>query len=142
VESESRKVGTVQLGNAQLRAMRAAACVRLRTPRPLRVQMLKEDYAHFLSDPEALCDRLSRLVELHGRKTIDQWNEAARAGDFDALVDELLVRHYDPMYLRSIEVNFPRSAQALDVDVASVSSDGMRRLASELIASVSTEEIA
>ena len=103
VESESRKVGTVQLGNALLGAMRAAPCVRLRTPEALRVQMLMEDYAHFLSDPEALCDRLSRLVELHGRKTIERWSEAARAGDFDTLVDELLARHYDPMYARSIE---------------------------------------
>ena len=142
VESESRKVGTVQLGNALLGSMRAATCVRLRTPQPLRVQMLKEDYAHFLSDPDALCDRLSRLAELHGRKTIEHWSDAARAGDFDALVDELLVRHYDPMYTRSIEVNFPRSAQAIDVDVTAVSSEGIRTLASEVIASVSTEELA
>ncbi len=88
------------------------ACVRLDTPQALRVQMLKDEYAHFLADPDALCDRLSRLVELHGRKTIERWSEAARAGDFDTLVDELLVRHYDPMYARSIESNFPRSARS------------------------------
>jgi len=142
VESESRKVGTVQLGNALLGAMRGATCVRLRTPQPLRVTMLKEDYEHFLSDPEALCDRLSRLVELHGRKIIERWNAAARAGEFDALVDELLVRHYDPMYARSIETNFPRSARAIDVDVSSVSSEGMRALADEVIAAVSSEALA
>jgi tRNA 2-selenouridine synthase len=142
VESESRKVGTVQLGNALLAAMRAAACVRLRTPQPLRVQMLKEDYAHFLADPEALCDRLSRLVEVHGRKTIERWSDAARGGDFDALVDELLLRHYDPMYARSIEANFSGSAQAIDVDVSSASAERMRTLAREIITTVSTEEIA
>jgi tRNA 2-selenouridine synthase len=142
VESESRKVGTVQLGNALLGAMRAATCVRLRTPQALRVQMLKDDYAHFLSDPEALCDRMSRLVELHGRKTIERWNEVARAGEFDTLVDDLLLRHYDPTYARSIESNFPRSASAVDVDVHSVSAEGMRALASHLVATLSTEEIA
>ena len=142
VESESRKVGTVQLGNALLAAMRAASCIRLQTPQPLRVQMLKEDYAHFLSDPEALCARLSRLVELHGRKTIERWSDAARIGEFDALVDDLLVQHYDPTYARSIENNFPRSAQAIDVDVSAASSEGMRLLAREIIASVAMEEMA
>jgi tRNA 2-selenouridine synthase len=142
VESESRKIGTVQLGNALLAAMRAASCVRLHTRQALRVQMLKEDYAHFLGDPDALCDRLSRLVELHGRKVIERWSEAARAGDFDTLVDELLVRHYDPTYARSIETYFPRSAQATGVVVTSVSSEGMRVLASQVIAAVSHEEIA
>jgi tRNA 2-selenouridine synthase len=140
VESESRKIGTVQLGDALLFAMRAAACVRLRTPQSLRVQMLKQDYAHFLGDPAALCDRLSRLVELHGRKVIDRWCSAARAGDFDTLVDELLVRHYDPTYARSIEVNFPRSAQAIDVELPSASDAGMRALAREVIAAVSDKE--
>ena len=141
VESESRKIGTVQLGNALLGAMRTAACVRLHTPQAVRVQMLKEDYAHFLSDPDALCDRLARLVELHGHKTIERWSEAARAGDFDALVDELLVRHYDPTYARSIDSNFPRSADAIDVEAASGSPEGMRALATDVIAAVSHEEL-
>lgn len=142
VESESRKIGTVQLGNALLAAMRAATCVRLRTPQAVRVQMLKEDYAHFLSDPDALCDRLARLVELHGHKTIEHWSEAARAGDFDTLVEELLVRHYDPTYARSIESNFPRSAEAIDVEATSGSPAGMRALAADVIATVSHEELA
>jgi tRNA 2-selenouridine synthase len=140
VESESRKIGTVQVVDPLLGAMRSAACVRLRASQALRVQMLKEDYAHFLADPDALCDRLSRLVELHGRKLIERWCEAARAGDFDMLVDELLVRHYDPTYARSIEVNFPRSAEAIDVEVASSSDAGMRALAREVIAAVSHKE--
>ena len=142
VESESRKIGTVQLGNALLGTMRTAACVRLRTPQALRVQMLKDDYAHFLADPDALCGRLSRLVEVHGRETIASWSEAARAGDFDTLVDSLLVRHYDPMYARSIESNFPRSAEAIEVEATSASPTGMRALAREVIAAVSQKEFA
>ena len=133
VESESRKIGTVQLGNTLLGAMRAAPCVRLRTPQALRVAMLKDDYLHFMSDPEALCVRLARLVELHGHKAIERWSQAAREGDFDTLVDELLVRHYDPAYSRSILTNFPRSAEAIDVDVTSGTPAAMRALADRVI---------
>ncbi len=140
VESESRKIGTVQLGNTLLGAMRAAPCVRLHTPQALRVAMLKEDYAHFLSDPDALCDRMARLVELHGHETIGRWSAAAREGDFDTLVGELLVRHYDPTYSRSIVANFPRSVDALDVEATSGTPDAMRALADRVIEATAERE--
>jgi tRNA 2-selenouridine synthase len=86
--------------------------------------------------------RVIVLQELHGRKAIEGWSDAARAGRFDALVDELLMRHYDPTYARSIQANFPRSAEAIDVHVSSIAPDGMRKLAAEVIAAVSTKELA
>ena len=136
VESESRRIGSLQLPDALLASMRAGRCVRLDTPRPLRVELLKEDYAHFLADPQGLADKLSRLVALHGRKTIERWNDAARAGEFDALVDELLARHYDPTYARSIETNFPRSAAAIAVTPAAVTPVALRALARQVVAAV------
>jgi tRNA 2-selenouridine synthase len=121
VESESRKIGTVQVGDALLAAMRDARCVRVDTPQPLRVALLLEEYAHFVADPEALGARLAHLVPLHGRTTVDRWTAAARAGDFEPMVAELLVAHYDPTYSRSIERNFPESVRALRVTPAGIS---------------------
>src|SRR4030095_13500535 len=115
-ESESRKIGTVQLPDALLDAMRAAECVRVVLPRPLRIELLKDEYAHFFDDHEALSDRLDRLVPIHGKKTIARWMDAAKAGDWDTLVSELLELHYDPMYRRSIDRNFPSIADALAVE--------------------------
>jgi tRNA 2-selenouridine synthase len=138
VESESKKIGTLQVPEALLAAMRDAACVKIATPQPLRVQLLKEEYAHFLADADALADKLAHLVPLHGHKTVERWKAAARAGDFDPLVDELLVRHYDPMYARSIEHNFPRSAQAPTFAPDAISPDAFRALAHKLVEAVST----
>ena len=137
VESESRKIGTVQLGDALLAAMRAASCVRLDTPRPMRVALLKEEYAHFMADPGALSDRLSRLVTLHGHKTIERWSDVARAGDFDTLIDELLARHYDPQYARSLVGNFPNSTQAMIVTPTALSPPPLRDLARDVIDTMS-----
>jgi tRNA 2-selenouridine synthase len=133
VESESRKIGTVQVSDALLAAMRAAPCLRIATPQSMRVALLKEEYAHFLADPDALAARLHHLVPLHGHATVERWNAAARAGDFDALVDELLVRHYDPTYARSIERNFPNSAAALTVIPTAIAFDAFRALAREVV---------
>ena len=139
VESESRKIGTVQVPEALLAAMRAAECVRLDTPLPLRVALLKEEYAHFLADPDALATRLAHLVPLHGRKTVERWNALARAGDFDPLVHELLVQHYDPTYARSIERNFPRVALAPTVTSTSLSTAALRALALETLRAVNSQ---
>jgi tRNA 2-selenouridine synthase len=113
VESESKKIGTVQVPDALLAAMRESPCVRVDTPQPLRVALLKDEYAHFLADPQSLSDRLAHLAPLHGKSTLDRWAAAGAAGDFDTLVGELLVRHYDPTYTRSMARNFPRHADAL-----------------------------
>ena len=122
--------------SAVLAAMRDAACVRVNTPQPLRVALLKQEYAHFLADPIALNTRLAHLVPLHGRKTVDRWAAAALAGDFDPLVTELLVAHYDPTYSRSIVRNFPASAHAIDVAPTGIGPEAFGALAREIAGAV------
>jgi len=136
VESESKKIGTVQLPDALLAAMRAAECVRLALPQPLRVELLKSEYAHFLADHGALTARLEHLIPLHGKKTIERWTGAAQAGDWDTLVGELLALHYDPAYARSIDRNFPRVAGAIDVTPSDLTDAAFGALARELDAQV------
>jgi len=136
VESESRKIGAVQVPDALLEAMRAANCVRLDTPRPLRVALLKDEYSHFIVDPASIADKLTPLVPLHGRKVIERWVSAAAAGDFETLIDELLVTHYDPTYGRSILRNFPRHAEAIRVTPRDIGMATFRELARDVDARI------
>jgi tRNA 2-selenouridine synthase len=134
VESESRKIGEVQLPDSLLAQMRGAPCLRIETPTPLRVALLKDEYEHFLTAGDSLAGRLDRLAPLHGKKTIDRWNEMAASGDHDALITQLLALHYDPVYTRSMERNFPRHADARVVEVADISAEGFRALAQVILA--------
>jgi len=135
VESESKKIGRLQVPEALLVAMRGSPCVRVDLPRQLRVALLEEEYAHFLADPSLLAARLEPLVPLQGRATIDRWNALAASRDFDTLVEELLVAHYDPVYARSIERNFPRCADAIVVTPEAIDEDAYRQAAKRLIES-------
>jgi tRNA 2-selenouridine synthase len=112
VESESKKVGNLRVPDAVMERMRAAPCISLMLSRPNRVRLLMEDYQHFCADPAALNAQLDHLVQLHGRAKIDAWHEMANTGRMPELVDQLLVEHYDPAYLRSIDRNFVQYAQA------------------------------
>ncbi|MEP7206785.1 MAG: tRNA 2-selenouridine(34) synthase MnmH, partial [Casimicrobiaceae bacterium] len=113
VESESKRIGALQVPDALLEAMRAAPCVKLDLPPALRTALLRDEYAHFLREPEALARQLAPLAALHGKATVERWNAAARAGEWDAFVTELLEQHYDPTYARALERNFPRHDAAI-----------------------------
>lgn len=119
VESESRMIGTLRLPNALLARMREAACIRLDVPLPARVRLLRDEYAHFEATPDELRARLDRLVELHGRERIAEWQALLQANDWDALVERLLSEHYDPAYRRSLTRNFVQSDRAQVVSIGS-----------------------
>ncbi|RZA29296.1 MAG: tRNA 2-selenouridine(34) synthase MnmH, partial [Lysobacteraceae bacterium] len=111
VESESKKVGNLRVPDALMQRMRASPCISLQLSRENRVRLLMEDYEHFCKDPEALTGQLAHLAQLHGNDKIKSWHDMAHNGAMPELVDQLLVEHYDPAYLRSIDRNFVQFAK-------------------------------
>lgn len=108
VESESRKIGRLRVPDALIERMRAAPCIRIDLPLTERIKLLREEYLHFESDPAALAAQIDCLIPLHGHERVEGWKALARQGAWDAIVERLLVEHYDPAYLRSIRRNFAR----------------------------------
>lgn len=137
VESESRKIGALQVPDALLAAMRASPCVRVDLDTGARVALLEDEYAHFVADPAALVDRLAHLKALVGQATLDRWAELANAGAIDALVADLLETHYDPTYTRGMNRNYSGFAVAERVAPRGIAITDWRALARELIASES-----
>jgi len=107
VESESKKVGGLHIPDALMETIRNGQCIELRSGTSTRVSWLIREYHHFLSDPESFKQKLSLLSSRYGKAQIDQWHSAVDAREFAALVEELLVKHYDPSYQSSISRNFP-----------------------------------
>jgi tRNA 2-selenouridine synthase len=97
------------------------------------VRLLMDQYAHFVADPDALGRQLDCLLQLHGRATIDRWKEMAHAADWEALVAELLERHYDPAYTRAIVSHYPRLPQARTVLIATAAEQSFEVAARELL---------
>lgn len=121
VESESRKVGSLRVPGALMERMRASPCISMQVSRENRVKLLIEDYQHFACNAPALNAQLEFLAQLHGRERIDRWQSMASAGAMPALVEELLVDHYDPAYLKSIHRNFVQYDKAIEVSLPDIS---------------------
>jgi tRNA 2-selenouridine synthase len=132
VESESRRIGGVQMPDQLLAQMRAGRALSLVTPLARRVALLKDEYGHFLAAPAWLGACLDPLTELHGKATIARWKTMAMSGDWDGLVTALLESHYDPMYARSLERNFPSARHAHAIEAGDISPQTFAALAGEV----------
>lgn len=134
VESESKKVGNVAVPAALIEAMRAGQCLNLLLPDEQRVALLLEDYDFFVRDSEAFCERLDALTQLRGKQVVEDWKAQVRAGQIEPVVRDLLLSHYDPVYLQSMQRNFKQYAQAQTISPQDRSAQAMQALANELLA--------
>ncbi|HJV62899.1 MAG TPA: tRNA 2-selenouridine(34) synthase MnmH [Albitalea sp.] len=134
VESESKKVGELRVPEALIERMRASPCVRIELAIDERVKLLMEDYDFFVKDIEAFCGRLDALRALRGKDVVDGWQAAARSGHVEQVVRDLLVMHYDPVYLQSMQRNFAGFEAASTIEPPDGSHATWSRVAQELLA--------
>ncbi|MCY7316305.1 MAG: tRNA 2-selenouridine(34) synthase MnmH [Rubrivivax sp.] len=111
-EGESRTIGRLRLPEPLLQRLRGADVVQVQMALAARVDFLLRDYAHFVDEPEAFCQRLDALRELRGAATVEHWQQQVRSGQVRQVVEDLLTSHYDPVYVKSMQRNFSGFAQA------------------------------
>ena len=132
VESESKKVGNVAVPERLMERIRQSPCINLQLPMAERVQLLLEDYAYFVANPAHFCNRLEVLTAQRGKAVVQAWKESVGRGDLAAVVHDLLLTHYDPVYLQSMQRNFSQFAQALDITPDGRSASAMDAAAGQL----------
>jgi tRNA 2-selenouridine synthase len=133
VESESKKIGNCRVPEILMEKMRASPCIALELSAESRVQLLMEDYAHFVQQPHLLSVQLDHLLTLHGREKIKRWHAMAESGELTNLVHELLTEHYDPAYLRSIQRNFLQLSSAQSLALENISTNAFLQAANALL---------
>ncbi len=132
IESESKKVGELRVPQTLIEQMRASPCLRLELTVEARVKLLMQDYDFFVQDIATFCDRLDALRALRGHDVIDSWQEAARSGRVEQVVRELLIEHYDPVYLASMQRNFAQFDEAQWLEPADGDATTLAAVAREL----------
>jgi tRNA 2-selenouridine synthase len=124
VEAESKRVGAVTIHPDVFASMQSAALVNLQAPLADRVQRLCSDYAHFLDNPSSFQERILALQPIVGKQVIQHWHDLSTRGQWSTLVEDLLLRHYDPNYLRASRRLFGQ-AEATQPPARTVVLDGL-----------------
>lgn len=134
VESESKKIGRLRVHEALIQAMRASPCLRLDSPLAVRVALLREDYAHFLQDPALLRQQLERLKGMYSGELLAHWHALCEAQEWDEFIAELLERHYDPAYRKSIGNHYQNHDAAYRLTLGALGEKDFHALAGEALA--------
>ena len=132
VESESKKIGAIQVPSALLETMHDARLFNLGAPMAERVALWREDYSHFERDLDAMMSRLRFLRPLIGGEEFGRWESLAAERRAPELFQRLMEAHYDPAYARSIGKNYPLIDKATKVELNRLDRDSLLEAARQL----------
>lgn len=134
VESESRKIGKLRVPDTLLSAMRAGQDIWLEVSIEHRVQLLLEEYAHFLASPEILLAQIAHLSAIRGNEMIARWGSLIEQGNWREFVQDMLENHYDPAYKKSLGHNYAESEKSLKYALQGIGADDFAQLADAILA--------
>jgi tRNA 2-selenouridine synthase len=140
VEAESKKIGQLRVPDALISRMWSSSCLKIEVPLAARVDFLIREYAHFLDDFDDLEAKIRCLHSLHGSEKIDAWLGLASAQQWAAMVEQLLVDHYDPAYHRSTVSHYPTLDRAPTFRADRLDELSLRGLAQDLLRGVTPNQ--
>ena len=106
IESESKKIGDLRLPEVLINNVRQGVCVNIQADLIARTKYLKATYNHLVKNPSLLTSQLEKLRSRHGNRVIDYWLDLITSNQWDDLIQDLLKKHYDPFYIKSMSTNF------------------------------------
>jgi len=136
VESESRKIGQVQVPESLITQIRKSPCNIIDMSVPARAHFLLDDYPHFVDQPNLLIAHLEKLNAMHGGKKIADWTTMIRSEQWHPFVQDMLTNHYDPSYDQSMRRNFALldDANRIVIGTPSPTDDDFIQAAREVLA--------
>jgi tRNA 2-selenouridine synthase len=136
VEAESKKIGNLRVPQALIAVMWESTCIKLEASIELRVEMLIDEYRHFVADAAALGTQLDCLAAHYGLQQIAAWKALADRGAWAVLVLDLLEMHYDPAYTRSTLKHYPQLAKSDAFTINANEDSAFERVAAQCLATV------
>ena len=102
VEAESNKIGNLHIPKEFWKLMKSAPQIELSATVEKRAKFLVEEYSEITTDPDLLEKQITSLSTIAGHKVVESWLLMAKNKEFYELVKQLMEKHYDPRYKRSL----------------------------------------
>ena len=102
VESESSRIGEVQIPRHLWKKMRTARQITIDTPRAARATFLIKEYQNLMQDRTALTKLIGGMGMRLGANRMEHWQRLLDMEEWQALAMDILEAHYDPAYDRSV----------------------------------------
>ncbi len=112
IEAESPRIGKIQLPPALMKRMREGVFLRLEASLNDRVELILQEYSHFLRDDALFDVTTKKLTPFLGRVAVDGLRELYQKKQWAQIVKILLVEHYDKRYERALQQHYATAKPA------------------------------
>ena len=102
VESESSRIGNLQIPASLWQVMTNAPLVKVDVPVSARAAYLVSVYERLTTDPSDLSLLIEGMTRRHGYEITSKWKKLMKNKDWCRLAQSLLIAHYDPAYDHSV----------------------------------------
>ena len=102
VESESSRIGNLQIPAQLWQVMTNAPLVTLDIPVSARAAYLVSVYERLTTDSSDLSLLIDGMTRRHGHEITSKWRNLMKRKDWNGLAQSLLTAHYDPAYDQSV----------------------------------------
>lgn len=131
IEAESKRIGSITLPQALFQKMHESPCLQLEVPLEERIRFLCEDYHFYIENPQLLIDKIARLAPYRSKTEMQNWYQLIGQGHFPELVRQLLEKHYDPLYWRSMHNHYPQLSYSPRLQLQSLYSQTLQATVTE-----------
>ena len=133
IESESKKIGNLHVPEALIQKMWHSDCVVINIEISGRVKILINDYDHYIKNPKVLIPKLIPLQKTSGKTKVTEWLEMIEKREWHRFIKDILINHYDPAYRKSIQRNYVKLRQAIQINHQDTKSLNFDKIGAKII---------
>ncbi|MBK5241379.1 tRNA 2-selenouridine(34) synthase MnmH [Clostridium sp.] len=119
LEAESKRIGNATIPDFIFQKMKTGIHIFVEADIAFRVDLIVNEYTKYKNCNEEIIECLKRLEKYIGVKNIDRYSELVLKSEYDEVVSELMIKHYDPMYTHgSDKYEYALKLQVVDIKTA------------------------
>jgi len=119
IEAESKRIGNAMIPDFVFEKMKKGIHLFIDADIEFRTKLIVKEYTRFENCNEEIIECLKRLEKYLGEKNVDRYCQSVLKSEYDEVVSELMVKHYDPMYMHtSNKYDYKLKVMVIDIKTA------------------------
>ena len=98
IEAESKRIGNCIIPDFIFQKMKSGIHIFVDADMDFRTDLIIKEYTKEENCNEEIVACLNRLQKYIGEKNVDKYSKLVLKSEYDEVVSELMIKHYDPMY--------------------------------------------
>lgn len=119
IEAESKRIGNAIIPDFIFSKMKSGIHIFVNADIDFRTDLIIKEYTKQGNCNEEIIDCLVRLGKYIGEKNVERYTQLVLKSEYEEVVSELMIKHYDPMYMHaSDKYDYKLKVQVTDIITA------------------------